>query len=64
MKLLQYVSAVAAMSHAPFLSSVAPQFFGISDYTELPAIKDLKSVFESLFIQNGELYVNQRILVV
>lgn len=47
MKLLQYVSAVAAMSHAPFLSSVAPQFFGISDYTELPAIKDLKSVFES-----------------
>lgn len=47
MKLLQYVSAVGAMAHAPFLSSVSPTFFGISNYTELPAIKDLKSVFES-----------------
>ncbi len=46
MKLLQYVSAVGAMAHAPFLSSVAPDFFGISSFTELPAIKDLKSVFE------------------
>lgn len=47
MKLLQYVSAVGAMAHAPFLSSVSPTFFGIRSYTELPAIKDLKSVFES-----------------
>lgn len=47
MKLLQYVSAVGAMAHAPFLSSVSPTFFGIQSYTELPAIKDLKSVFES-----------------
>ena len=46
MKLLQYVSAVGAMAHAPFLSSVSPDFFGVSSYTELPAIKDLKSVFE------------------
>lgn len=46
MKLLQYVSAVGAMAHSPFLSSVAPDFFGISSFTELPAIKDLKSVFE------------------
>ncbi|WP_114192117.1 type VI secretion system contractile sheath large subunit [Edaphovirga cremea] len=46
LKLLQYVGAVGAMAHAPFLSSVAPEFFGISSFTELPAIKDLKSVFE------------------
>lgn len=45
-KLLQYVSAVGAMAHAPFVSSVAPTFFGVDSFTELPTIKDLKSVFE------------------
>ena len=46
MKLLQYVSSVGAMAHAPFLSSVAPSFFGVDSYQELPAIKELKAVFE------------------
>lgn len=46
MKLLKYVSAVGAMAHAPFLSSVSPDFFGINSFTELPAIKEVKSVFE------------------
>lgn len=46
-KLLQYVSAVAAMAHAPFISSVSPSFFGIDSFEELPNIKDLKSIFES-----------------
>lgn len=46
MKLLQYVAAVGAMAHAPFISSVAPGFFGIDSYQELSAIKDLKAVFE------------------
>ncbi|MCE1704267.1 type VI secretion system contractile sheath large subunit, partial [Enterobacter hormaechei] len=45
-KLMQYVSSVGAMAHAPFLSSVSPEFFGINSFTELPAIKELKSVFE------------------
>ncbi|HAT1682901.1 TPA: type VI secretion system contractile sheath large subunit [Klebsiella oxytoca] len=45
-KLMQYVSAVGAMAHAPFISSVAPTFFGVDSFTELPSIKDLKSVFE------------------
>lgn len=45
-KLLQYVSAVGAMAHAPFVSSGAPTFFGVDSFTELPTIKDLKSVFE------------------
>ncbi|OEY65830.1 type VI secretion system contractile sheath large subunit [Marinobacter sp. X15-166B] len=46
MKLLQYVAAVGAMAHAPFLSSVAPEFFGVDSFQELPAIKELKAVFE------------------
>ncbi len=45
-KLLQYCASVAAMSHAPFISAAGPQFFGIKDYTELPNLKDLKSIFE------------------
>lgn len=46
MKLLQYCASVAAMAHAPFISSAGPQFFGVKDYTELPNLKDLKSIFE------------------
>lgn len=45
-KLLQYTSAVGAMAHAPFLSSVAPSFFGIDSFEELPNIKDFKAIFE------------------
>ncbi len=45
-KLLQYLAAVGAMAHAPFIASAAPSFFGLDSYSELPAIKDLKSVFE------------------
>ncbi|AQS36242.1 type VI secretion protein, EvpB/VC_A0108 family [Shewanella psychrophila] len=47
MKLLQYVGAIGAMAHAPFLSSVAPEFFGIESFEELPNLKDLQSTFES-----------------
>lgn len=46
-KLLQYISAVGAMAHAPFISSVGPEFFGIDSFEELPNIKDIKSIFES-----------------
>ncbi len=45
-KLLQYVSIVGAMAHAPFLSAVAPQFFGLSSFTEFSALNELKSIFE------------------
>ncbi|MDN3524968.1 type VI secretion system contractile sheath large subunit [Halomonas sabkhae] len=45
-KLLQYTSSVGAMAHAPFLSSVAPSFFGIDSFEELPNIKDFKAIFE------------------
>ena len=46
MKLLNYVSAVGAMAHAPFLTSVSPDFFGLKSFTELPTIKDVSSIFE------------------
>ncbi len=45
-KLLQYIASVAAMAHAPFISGAAPSMFGIDDFTELPKLKDLKSIFE------------------
>ncbi|CZF82719.1 MULTISPECIES: type VI secretion system contractile sheath large subunit [Grimontia] len=47
MKLLQYVGSVGAMAHAPFISSVAPEFFGIDSFEELPNLKDLSATFES-----------------
>ena len=46
-KLLKYVSSVAAMAHAPFIGGVDPKFFGINDIAELPDLKDIKSIFES-----------------
>ena len=45
-KLMQSVASVAAMAHAPFLASASEQMFGIKDMAELPALKDLKSLFE------------------
>lgn len=45
--LMQSVSAVGAMSHAPFIAAAAPQFFGSDSYDSLPNLKDLKSIFES-----------------
>lgn len=47
MRLLQYMSSIGAMSHAPFISSVGPEFFGIDSFEELPNLKDMKSIFES-----------------
>jgi type VI secretion system protein ImpC len=46
-KLLQYVASVAAMAHAPFLASAGSTFFGLTDFNNLPNLKDLKSIFES-----------------
>jgi type VI secretion system protein ImpC len=46
MKLLQNIASVASMAHAPFISAVSPKFFGLDDFTGLPNLKDLKSIFE------------------
>ncbi len=45
-QLMQYVSKVAAMSHAPFLAAADKSFFGIDSWEELPNLKDLNSIFE------------------
>jgi type VI secretion system protein ImpC len=45
-KLLQYLGSAAAMSHAPFIGSAAPEMFGLEDFNRLPQLKDLKSIFE------------------
>lgn len=47
LKLLQYVSMVGAMAHAPFLTAVAPSFFGLKDFTELSAVSTLSGLFDS-----------------
>jgi type VI secretion system protein ImpC len=46
LQLLQTIASVSAMSHAPFLSNVAPSMFGAESYLELPKMKDLQSLFE------------------
>jgi len=45
--LLQYCASVSAMSHAPFVGSAGPEFFGIDDFAKLPDLKDLSAIFES-----------------
>ncbi|MDX2198385.1 MAG: type VI secretion system contractile sheath large subunit [Phycisphaerae bacterium] len=44
--LAQKVSAVAAMSHCPFIAAASPEMFGIDDFQELPKVRDLATVYE------------------
>ncbi len=44
-KTMQYVSSVACMAHAPFIASAGPEFFGLTQFTGLPDLKDLKDHF-------------------
>lgn len=46
-QLLQYLSAVASMSHAPCLAAAGKEFFGIKSWSDLPDLKDIYSLFES-----------------
>jgi len=46
MKLLQDLASVSTMAHAPFISAASSQMFGLDDFTGLPNMKDLKSVFD------------------
>ncbi|MDQ0314291.1 type VI secretion system contractile sheath large subunit [Amorphus orientalis] len=45
-KLMQYMSSVGAMSHAPVIAGVSPQMLGVDKFEELPNLKDLESIFE------------------
>ena len=46
--LLRDCAAVAAMSHAPFISAAAPTFFGAEEknFENLPYVKDVQALFE------------------
>jgi type VI secretion system protein ImpC len=41
---LRQMGKIAAVSHAPFLASVSPKFFGCQNVQELAALKDLKAL--------------------
>lgn len=45
LNLLKNIAGVAAMSHAPFIASAAPTFFGIDNITALPNLKDIEAIF-------------------
>ena len=45
-KLLHNVASVAAMAHAPFIAAAGPEFFGVDDFSKLPNLKDLESIYE------------------
>ncbi|OPX56905.1 type VI secretion system protein ImpC [Oceanospirillum multiglobuliferum] len=45
-KLLDYMSGLAAVTHAPFISAASPSFFGLNSYAELPDLKELDSLFD------------------
>lgn len=45
-KLMQYMSAVGAMSHAPVIASASPEMFGVEKNEDIAGLKDLQSIFE------------------
>ncbi|MDA9504528.1 type VI secretion system contractile sheath large subunit [Bradyrhizobium ottawaense] len=45
-KLMRYMSAMAAMAHAPVIASAAPEMFGVERHEEIAGLKDLQSIFE------------------
>lgn len=44
--LMQNLSSVSTMMHAPFIAAASPKMFGVESFSELPKLKDLKSIFE------------------
>lgn len=45
-KILQNVASISAMAHAPFIAAAGPEFFGVDDFSKLPNLKDLGSIYE------------------
>jgi type VI secretion system protein ImpC len=45
-KLMQNMSAVAAMAHAPVIAAASPEMFGVEKHEEIANLKDLQSIFE------------------
>jgi len=46
MTLIRKMANVSAMTHAPFIAAAGPTFFGVEDFSQLPNLKDLSSIFE------------------
>jgi len=44
--LMQNLASVSTMMHAPFVGATSPKMFGVETFSELPKLKDLKSIFE------------------
>ena len=44
---LKNLAKISTVSHAPFIASASPKFFGMNDFSKLPDIKDLKSLMEA-----------------
>lgn len=42
--LLRQCAAVAAMAHAPFITNIGPDFFGLRSFSELPRVRDLPAI--------------------
>lgn len=45
-KLLENMSHLGAVAHAPFIGAASEAFFGVSRFEELPQLKELESVME------------------
>jgi type VI secretion system protein ImpC len=45
-QLMQYVTAVASVAHAPFFAAAGKEFFGIDSWGRFPDITDIKSIFD------------------
>jgi type VI secretion system protein ImpC len=45
-KLMQFMSSVGAISHAPVVASAGPAMFGCEKYEDIANLKDLESIFE------------------
>lgn len=48
MYFIEQMSHIAAASHAPFVTSAAPQLFGLESYTELGKPRDMGKVFDTV----------------
>ncbi|MCR4942009.1 MAG: type VI secretion system contractile sheath large subunit [Campylobacter sp.] len=46
MNYLNKMSSISAMSHSVLLTTFSPKFFGLTDYSEISKIKDLKDLLE------------------
>ncbi len=45
-KLMQFMSSVGAISHAPVIAAAGPEMFGVERYEDMASLKDMESIFE------------------